>query len=102
MAKMHNWTTGPNNKIVDRGIDRAAVSFICSCNHLTPAEDARMDNLLASMTTETPKDQTVCEPNADILAALEAPSEPDWRNEEPPLEAFEYDNEIILKARAAH
>jgi len=93
MAKHHNWVTGPNHKVVDLVADRMAVDFICGCNHLTPAAEAELDNLFAEMNRNTPETEAVmvCEPNLEVLAALETP-EDDWMESiEPPAEAFEYE-----------
>lgn len=115
MAKRHNWVTGPNHKVVDREADRLAQGFICGCNHLTPAAEAELDELFAEMNRNAPEanEQTVCEPDKDVLDAMENPVELEL---EPPTEAYEYDrrtlnrmkethqaerNDMILEARAA-
>ncbi|KKL52398.1 hypothetical protein LCGC14_2285820, partial [marine sediment metagenome] len=33
-----------------------------------------------------------CEPDKDVLAALNAPPEPRWEDEEPSSEAYEFDD----------
>lgn len=44
--KKHHWVTGPNHWAIDGKVDRAARVAIESCDHLTPATEARMDNCL--------------------------------------------------------
>ncbi len=44
--KRHNWTT--NQKDVDSQVSQDQMFRVCSCNHLTPAAEAQMDNLIAS------------------------------------------------------
>jgi len=92
MAKKHNWVTGPNNKVVDRNANRLALQFICGCNHLTPAAEEELDNLLNQIAPKVSKsEQTVCEPDMEVLASFEA-NENDWLDVvEPGAEAFEYD-----------
>lgn len=100
MAKHHNWVTGPNHKVVDRVANRMTADFIGSCNHLTPAAEAQLDNLFAAMNRNAPEkdaDNMVCEPDPEVLATLETPDDDDWLdNLEPPPEAFEYEK---IKAR---
>lgn len=94
-TKHHNWVTGPNHKVVDRKADRLAVSYICGCNHLTPAAEDELDALFAEMERNAPNSgETVCEPDQDVLAAMEALPELEL---EPPPEAYEYDK----RARAS-
>lgn len=96
MAKTYHVPTSPANKVVDVDIDRAAVAFIDRCDHLTAAAEIDLDNLLERMRPK-PSDQEVCEPDPDIIAALEATPQ-DWMDAEPPAEAYEYDR----KTRAAN
>lgn len=85
MAKKHNWTTGPNNKVVDRDTEKAALRFLNNCGHLTPKKMAELDNLLSAMKRKpkTEDANTVCEPNPVVIAVLEEPPEPDWMDGEP-------------------
>ncbi len=109
MAKRHNWVTGPNHKVVDRKANRIATAFIDSCGHLTPAKQAELDALLAEIAVPERLADGVCEPDQDVLDAMEAAPELEL---EPPPEAYEYDNNAsetdetdpemeILKARSA-
>ncbi len=96
MAKHHNWTTGPNQKSVDVTTDRMATAFIDRCAHLTPVAEAELDNLLvaevAQRNVPDPDDATmVCEPDPEVIKAMAASLEPDWRDAEPGPEAYEYD-----------
>lgn len=77
----HNWPTSPNRKDIDRQTDRLARAMIDRCVHLTPAVDARMDNLLTRL-APMPDDKSVCEPDAEALR--EAEGKYDWMNEVEP------------------
>lgn len=97
MAKTYNIVTGPNHKVVNKVADRLARDFIDNCGHLTPAKQVELDNLLKACEERNAPESAaneVCEPNAEVLAMMEAPEMPEL---EPPPEAFEYE-----RARAAH
>lgn len=101
MTKKHNWVTSPKDKYVEHGAHRLAAAFICNCSHLTPAKEAELDNLLSQLAIpEHERVAETCEPDADILAALEElPADRyAWMDEEPPAEAFEFDQSQPLKA----
>lgn len=79
-SKAHNWPTG---KTIEKDADEVARRFIASCDHLTPAREAELDNLLWAMPKpeHEPKTDT---PNAEVLAQLNAPDDADsWMNDEP-------------------
>ncbi len=39
---------GVNHKYVDAAVSQSQLLLVCGCNHLTPAAEAVMDNLIAS------------------------------------------------------
>ncbi len=80
-TKKHNWVTGPNNKIVQADEDRATMLGICSCNHLTPASEAALDNLLGWKVLVPTKKETIernepgFEPEVEAEAEAEVEAE---------------------------
>lgn len=85
-TKKHNWVTGPNNKVVKADDDRATKLAICSCNHLTPASEAALDNLLG-WKVSVPKRAETIERNTPGFVELELPdAEANWMDKEPTME----------------
>lgn len=110
MSKPYHWPTGPNVKYVDVKTDRAATAFIDSCTHLTPEKTDKLDNLLqaeAAGREDQNPDKTVCEPDPEVIEAVEAPPKPSWMDAEPDKGAYEHDDALEKlrkseRARAAH
>lgn len=77
--KKHNWVTGPNHPVVDRSTHLLAAEKIGHCNHLTPATEAEIDNLLiehaARNHPEVVSDADVNEPDPEVVAAMMAPED---------------------------
>ena len=70
-TRIHNWTT--NRKAIDREADRLARAFICGANHLTPAVEAELDNLLKALPKpEHERIEDTNEPDPEIIAQLNA------------------------------
>lgn len=90
MAKKHNWTT--NGKIVDPTENRHTLDSICSTNHLTPASEAVMDNLIHPGSVKVPTRNEVIKRNSPGFVAINEQfiPEPDWLdNAVPSAEAYE-------------
>lgn len=92
MSKHHNWPTGKDNPLYDLDVDRAARLFLANCGHLTPVKQDELDTMLADMAPPQNVAPETCEPDKDVLAALNAPPEPRWEDEEPSSEAYEFDD----------
>lgn len=93
MAKTHNWTT--SGKTVNSEAHRLTLDFLNGCNHLTPAAEAELDNLLAELERNHPDEGpgVICEPDAEIVEMMEKGPDPDWwETAEPPAEAYEYES----------
>jgi len=84
MAKQHNWTT--KGKDVDATENRQTLDSICCTNHLTPASEAEMDNLLHPGSVKVPtRAETIkrnspgfVDPNEEFVP------EPDWMDDAVP------------------
>lgn len=79
MAKKHNWTTGPNNTVYDRRTHHMAADLIDHCPHLTPATEARIDNLLrqelvGDRNQPDVETKSVSEPDPEVVAAMNTPT----------------------------
>ncbi len=91
MAKHYNVTTGPAQKYVDSGVNGTQIAAICSCNHLTPRLEAKMENLIKDRKWQDtppegawselpPTDAEIARQNTPIV---ETPVVEDWTIEEP-------------------
>jgi hypothetical protein len=82
-SKAHNWPAAKTVTTIETDAHTLARRFITSCNHLTPAKEVELDNLLKAMPkpAHEPKPATD-EPNPDILEQLNTP-ESDWMDDEP-------------------
>lgn len=85
-------TTEVHAKRIDAKINRITFGAICRCNHLTPASEAKMENLLVPGSAVVPKiaetiernspgfepavcEPAVCEPeDEDVVALLDGKS----------------------------
>lgn len=82
----HNWTT--NSKVIDSTEDRQTLDSICSTNHLTPASEAAMDNLIHPGSESVPTREEIIKRNSPGFETDEL-TEPSWRDDEPTAEAYE-------------
>jgi hypothetical protein len=65
--------------LVHKDTDTIARRLIDSCIFLTPEESDRIDALILEHTPEKPENAPTCEPDDEILAALEdGDHQPDW------------------------
>ena len=89
MAKQHNWTT--SGKVIDPTENRNTLDSICSTNHLTPASEAAMDNLLHPGSASVPTRNEIIKRNSPgfVDPNEEYVPEPDWKDDVPTKEAYE-------------
>lgn len=89
MAKQHNWTT--KGKVIDPTEDRHTLNSICSTNHLTPASEAAMDNLIHPGSANVPTRDEIIKRNSPgfVDPSEDFVSEPDWMDDIPSAEAYE-------------
>ena len=78
----YNCPTAPKNKVVTDEAEQAIRAGICNCNHLTPASEAELDNLIVPGTSVVPTREEVIARNSPGYM-LEPPPEPDWTRKEP-------------------
>ena len=107
MTKKHNWVTGPNHKVVEADHAAAMRASICACNHLTPATEAEMENLITPGSVRVPTRAEVITRNEpgyiDPPRGLETVETPvkDWGVDldviEPPEDAYEYDRTRVTR-----
>ncbi|MHA2279709.1 MAG: hypothetical protein ACXAC5_02280 [Promethearchaeota archaeon] len=89
-SKAYNW---PTRKTIERDADELARRFIASCNHLTPAKQAELDNLLRAMPkperehkseSESEPETETDTPDPKVLDQLNAPDNAySWMDDEP-------------------
>lgn len=78
-----------NVKRIDKAINSTTFFAICSVNHLTPASEAEMENLLVPGSTVVPMRVETIEQNSPEF--IDPPLK-DWSdNAKPPAKAFVYD-----------
>jgi len=85
----HTPTT--NHKYVDPQIDRLACSFVCGCNQLTPAREAELDQVFATMRKEEGYDEAIKTVQAEVQA--EVMIDDAWMFATPTEDAFEFDDD---------
>ena len=85
-SKKHNWpgaskVADASRSHVDEEVDTAMMHLICGCSHLTPANEAKLDNLITKNFGKD-KEAGLTRRKADeaVLAALNAEDDDDWES----------------------
>lgn len=96
-TKLYN-TTEVHVKRIDREINQTTFNAICGTNHLTPASEARMENLLVPGSTVVPTIAETIEANSPgfeppVMPVFTMPDEVDEIDADPtpPPEAYDFD-----------
>lgn len=96
-------TTDVNGKRIDGEVNRRTFNAICSLNHLTPASEAAMENLLVPGSAVVPTEaETILRNSPDFIETpvklvlpmpvdLDAPAESQPAAATPSAEAYEFD-----------